>query len=233
MVGGVFTPVLHGDHGRLIARLDALSCARAVRERASPCTVRASCAHAGHSRRRGHRWPGGRRGAAPSRSPGHGAGAQPGPHGGRRRDLTCSPTGSPRCGCWGWPTRCARSRHRTTRPCGPVSGSRPAGGWSRSPRAPRRTSPSCTARTSSACCSSALPAGGVRTGVAVTGVEHARGVVTDASGARTSADLVIGADGLRSAVRGTFARGALAPVRRLHRVARSHRWPRWTSSAPP
>ncbi|WP_421735740.1 FAD-dependent monooxygenase [Cellulomonas sp.] len=54
----------------------------------------------------------------------------------------------------------------------------------------------------------ALPAGVVRTGVEVTGVEHARGVVTDASGARTSADLVIGADGLRSAVRGSFARGA-------------------------
>lgn len=54
----------------------------------------------------------------------------------------------------------------------------------------------------------ALPAGVVRTGVAVTGVEHARGVVVDSSGDRTTADLVVGADGLRSAVRGTFARGA-------------------------
>ncbi|KQY48065.1 FAD-dependent monooxygenase [Cellulomonas sp. Root137] len=54
----------------------------------------------------------------------------------------------------------------------------------------------------------ALPAGTVRTGVTVTGVEHARGVVVDSSGGRTAGDLVVGADGLRSAVRGTFARGA-------------------------
>lgn len=54
----------------------------------------------------------------------------------------------------------------------------------------------------------ALPAGTVRTGLGVAGVEHARGTVVDGSGARTSADLVVGADGLRSVVRGTFARGA-------------------------
>lgn len=53
----------------------------------------------------------------------------------------------------------------------------------------------------------ALPEGVVRTGVEVTAVEHARGVVVVASGTRTSADLVVGADGLRSAVRGTFTRG--------------------------
>lgn len=54
----------------------------------------------------------------------------------------------------------------------------------------------------------ALPEGVVRTGVEVTGVEHARGTVVDRSGGRTGADLVVGADGLRSAVRGTFVRGA-------------------------
>lgn len=54
----------------------------------------------------------------------------------------------------------------------------------------------------------ALPVGVVRTGVEVTEVEHARGTVVDSSGGRTSADLVVGADGLRSAVRGTFTRGA-------------------------
>lgn len=54
----------------------------------------------------------------------------------------------------------------------------------------------------------ALPDGVVHTGVEVTGVEHARGTVVDATGGRTGADLVVGADGLRSVVRGTFARGA-------------------------
>ena len=54
----------------------------------------------------------------------------------------------------------------------------------------------------------ALPEGVVRTGVEVTGGGTPRDRRRRPQAARTAADLVVGADGLRSAVRGTFARGA-------------------------